>query len=136
MPEPLVVDANPLISALLGGAARAVIFSGRYRLYSAQHTLFEVERYIPRMALQLGRKELDLFREFALLPIIACQPRDYDSQLAEAVRLIAQRDPKDIDILALTLKLGFPLWTEDRDFDGIDAISVRRTGHLVTAIQR
>ena len=42
-------------------------------------------------------------------------------------RLIAQRDPKDEPILALTLKPGYPLWTEDRDFDAIPGISVRRT---------
>ena len=62
MPEPLIVDANPIISALLGGAARAVIFAGRYTLYSPQYTLFEVEKYIPMMARKLGRRELDLLR--------------------------------------------------------------------------
>jgi predicted nucleic acid-binding protein len=129
--EPLVVDANPMISALLGGAAREVIFSGNFTLYSPQHTLFEVEKFIPLMAKKLGRPELDLLREFELLPIIACQRGDYDSRLAEADALISQRDPKDVQILALTLKLGCPLWTEDRDFDGIEAIKVRRTADLM-----
>ena len=131
VPEPLIVDANPIISAMLGGAARDVIFSGTFSLYSAQHTLFEVEKYIPAMAEKLGRGELDLLREFELLPIIACQPNEYDSYLDEARRLISHRDRKDVQILALTLKLGYPLWTEDRDFDGIEAISVRRTADLI-----
>ena len=124
MPDPLIVDANPVISAMLGGAAREVIFSGTFTLYSPQHTLFEVEKYIPAIAGKLDRRELDLLRKFELLPIIACQPSEYDSHLDEARRLISQRDPKDMQILSLTLKLGFPLWTEDRDFDGIEAISV------------
>ncbi len=131
MADPLIVDANPLISALLGGTARAVIFSGKFTLYSPQHTLFEVEKYIPWMAEKLDCEELALLREFELLPIVACQPSQYDSHLAEASVLIAQRDPKDVQILALTLNFGYPLWTEDRDFDGIPGISVRRTSDLI-----
>ena len=96
-----------MISALLGGTAREVIFSGKFTLYSTQHTLFEVEKYIPLMARKLGCRELDLLREFELLPIIACQPNQYDSRVEEASRLIAERDPKDVPILALTLELGF-----------------------------
>jgi len=72
--EPLVIDANPIMSALLGGAARDVLFSGRYILYSPQHTLFEVAKYLPLLAQRLDVPELDLFREYQLLPIVACQP--------------------------------------------------------------
>jgi predicted nucleic acid-binding protein len=129
--EPLVFDANPMISAMLGGAARDVVFSGDFTLYSAQHTLFEVEKYIPTVAKKLDRSELDLLREFELLPIIDFQPNEYDSHLAEADSLISRRDPKDVHILALTLKLRYPLWTEDHDFDGIEAIEVRRTADLI-----
>ena len=131
MAEPLIVDANPIISALLGGAARDVIFSGDFTFYSAQHTLFEVEKYIPVMAKKLGCAELVLLREFELLPIIACQPSEFDSHLEKANRLISQRDPKDVQILALTLKLGYPLWTEDRDFEDIEDISLCRTVDLI-----
>lgn len=30
---------------------------------------------------------------------------------------IAHRDPQDIEILALALELGRPLWTNDKDFE-------------------
>ena len=134
MIEPLVVDANPILSALLGGAAREVIFSGKFTLYSTQHTLFEVAKYLPRLAAKLGRTEPDLLREFQLLPIIACQPNQYDSHVPRADRLIANRDPKDVQILALTLRLGRPIWTEDRDFDDLPGVSVRRTADLLTVL--
>ena len=128
MPEPLVVDANPIISALLGGAAREVIFSGKFTLYSTQHTLFEVEKYIPFMARKLGRRELDLLREFELLPVIACQPNQYDSRVEEANLLIARAGPKGCaDPCA---DPGTWISALDRDFDGIPAISVRRTADL------
>ena len=79
--ETLVVDANPLLSALLGGQAREVLFSGKITFLSSQHTLFEVEKYLPHVAKRIGRAELDLWREFQLLPVIAVQPREYDSEL-------------------------------------------------------
>ena len=131
MAEPLVVDANVLLSALLGGAAREVVFSGDFELYSTQHTLFEVEKYLPRMAEKLGQPVLDLFKEFQLLPVVACQPNRYDSHVEAADRLIGRRDPKDVQILALTLRLGCPIWTEDRDFENLPDVTVRKTADLL-----
>jgi predicted nucleic acid-binding protein len=132
--EPLIIDANPIISALMGGSARQVIFSPRFSFYSTQHTLFEVEKYLPRLARHLDREEIHLFREFELLPIIACQPARYESRLAQAESVIGLRDPKDVPILALALELGYPIWTEDHDFDGISQIYLRRTADLLAML--
>ena len=130
----MVVDANPLLSALLGGQAREVLFSGKITFFSSQHTLFEVEKYLPHVAKRIGCAELDLWREFQLLPVIAVQPREYDSVLKRATELIGQRDPKDVHVLALALRLGLPIWTEDRDFEGLPHVSVRTTADLLTLI--
>ena len=70
-----MVDANPLLSALLGGRAREILFNGRPAFFSPQTTLFEVEKYLPFVAQKLDRPELDLFREFELLPVTAVQPQ-------------------------------------------------------------
>jgi predicted nucleic acid-binding protein len=129
--EPLVVDANPILSALLGGVARDVIFSGKFRLYSTQHTLFEVAKHLAFLAKRLELPESDLFQEYQLLPIIACQPDQYHSALAEANRWIGGRDPIDVPILALAISLRCRLWTDDRDFDGISVVSVVRTADLL-----
>lgn len=40
-------------------------------------------------------------------------------------------DKKDVDILALVLKLQAPLWTEDRDFERIEEITLLRTKDLM-----
>ena len=32
--------------------------------------------------------------------------------------IVEQRDPDDVEVLALTLRLGVPLWSNDRDFEG------------------
>jgi predicted nucleic acid-binding protein len=132
--DAIVADANPVLSALLGGSAREVLFCGRIAFFSPQHTLFEVEKYLPHVAKKIGRAELELFREFQLLPINAVQPREYDSELMRATELIGQRDPKDIHVLALALRLRLPIWTEDRDFECLPDISVHKTSELLATI--
>ncbi len=136
MVDPLVVDANAMISALLGGAAREALFSRKFMFCSAQHTLFEVQKYLPRLAEKLGRPESELLREYQLMPIVACQPREYDAQMETAARLIGNRDPKDVQILALTLQLGCPIWTEDHDFDDLPAVSVLRTADVFALVRQ
>ena len=135
MIDSLVVDANPLLSALLGGRAREVLFSGKITCVSSQHTLFEVEKYLPHVAKRIGRNELDLWREFQLLPVIAVQPREYDLGLKRATELIGQRDPKDVHVLALALRLDLPIWTNDRDFEGLSQhVSTHKTADLLSLI--
>lgn len=54
--ERLVVDANPLIAVLLGGAAVRVFLSFRDRVGEfavAEHTLEEVQDFIPELAQDL-----------------------------------------------------------------------------------
>jgi predicted nucleic acid-binding protein len=53
----------------------------------------------------------------ATLPVSAMARKIYASQIAEATRRIGQRDPDDIPILALTLKI--PLWSNDKDFEDV-----------------
>jgi predicted nucleic acid-binding protein len=131
----LVVDANPILSALLGGAAREVVFSRQFVLHSTQHTLFETAKYLARLAAKLRVPELDMYRALQLLPISAHQPDEYADCLAAARTLIEARDPNDVDILALTMHLGCAIWTEDRDFEDVPGISVCKTADLLKMLQ-
>ena len=126
-----MVDANPLLSALLGGRAREILFNGAYAFFSPQTMLFEVEKYLPFVAQKLDRPELDLFREFELLPVTAVQPHVYDSEMRRATQLIGWRDAKDVPVLALALRLRLPVWTEDRDFENLPGVSVYKTADLL-----
>ena len=129
--ESLVVDANPILSALLGGTAREVLFSGRFVFFSTQHALFEVAKHLSSLSKRLEVSESDLFREYQLLPIIACQPAQYDFALGEANCLVGGRDLTDVPILALAISLGCPLWSDDRDFEGLSSVSIVRTADLL-----
>ena len=134
MSEPLIVDANPLMSALLGGRADQIIASGRYQLYSTQYTLFEVARHLPRLSELLECSELQLFEAFERLPVDACQPSAYAEQENRARALIAARDERDVPLLALALAYQYPLWSDDRDFEGIGEIQLFKTGDLLSRL--
>ena len=41
----------------------------------------------------------------------------YQNKIKGAARLISDRDPKDMHILALALTLKCPIWTNDKDFE-------------------
>jgi predicted nucleic acid-binding protein len=127
----LVIDANPIISALLGGKARKILFSSKFQFFSTQHSLFEVEKYLPVLAKKIGLPEEELFRASQLLPITVYQPIEYDAQVQRAFELIGHRDAKDAPILALALHLGYPLWSDDRDFEDIPELVVRRTAEIL-----
>ena len=92
-------------------------------------------KYLPESAKKLDRPEQDLFRAFELLPITACQPSQYNAQVEKARVLITGRDAKDVDVLAIGLQLKCPIWTEDRDFEGLPDVLVRRTRDLIATLE-
>jgi predicted nucleic acid-binding protein len=120
-----------LVSAILGGRAREIIYSEQFEFCSPQATLFEVPKHIPWLASELRKPELTLFEEFQLFPILACQPAIYQDQMQRATELIGQRDLLDVPLLALALARGYPIWSDDRDFEGIADIQLFKTNDLL-----
>lgn len=129
--ESLAVDANPLLSALRGGKARMILFSGKFNFMTTEHTIWEVKKYIPELAMQSDLPAGEIFYAFDHFPIITMPPVMYDERRQQAEELIAHRDPKDVDILALALKLDVPLWTNDRDFHDIPDLKIFTTADML-----
>ena len=71
---------------------------------------------------------------FELIPVRALQSKEYETSLSTAQLLIGERDPFDVDILALTLKTGVPLWSNDSDFEKIDEITLFKTEDIVELV--
>ena len=132
--EIIVVDANPLLSALLGGKARSILLSGKFSFITSEYTTWEVKKYIPVVSEQTGVAEEEVLFAFDHFPIIAFQPKEYHDKLWAAEMLIGKRDPKDVDILALALKFDFPIWSEDKDFSGIEEIELFRTSDMLNKL--
>ena len=114
----LVADANVLLAAVLGGRARAVLQHPEIdEVLTAEATLAEVEEYAVVLA-RKRRLSLDtLLLAIAALPVTVVEQAVYSSALLRARRLIARRDPDDIDILALALHMKLPVWSNDNDFE-------------------
>jgi len=48
----------------------------------------------------------------------------------EAMRRIGRRDPDDVDLLAVALHLQLPVWSNDKDFEGL-AVDLFTTERLL-----
>jgi predicted nucleic acid-binding protein len=113
----IIVDANPLMAALLGGRAAQIFALAEVDLVTTETTIWEVRRYLPQLALKLNCDEPDLLAALGILPIRVIPGYRYRHALPTALTAIGQRDPKDAELLAVALALKLPIWSNDRDFD-------------------
>ena len=127
-PERLVVDTNPILAALLGGRARRIFFETNVQEFAVPEiTVAEVREYLPWGSQKIGVDRAILEYPLDILPLTTYPETTYHRSVREARHRIGARDPKDVDFLALTLHLGLPLWSNDRDFEGMGI------EHLTTA---
>jgi len=115
----LAADANALLSSVIGGRARLVFdHPDIEEVVTTEATFAEVREY----AFVLGRKKKiapdSLMLTVAAIPVSIVPSEVYADAMAEARRLIEDRDPDDIEILALALHMKIPLWSNDKDFEG------------------
>ena len=118
--EKLAVDANPILSAVIGGKARSVFLEADHiSFYTTLFNFKEVEKYIPALASKRFLPLDALYLALSTLPISVCDVEFYKDTLKKAESLIGDRDSDDIHLLSLALKLSCPIWSNDRDFDDI-----------------
>lgn len=115
----IAADANALLSAVIGGRARLVLNHPEIEeVVTTEATFAEVREY----SVQLGHKKKlapdMMLLTVAALPVSIISPEVYEGAMVEAHRLIAKRDPDDVEILALTIHQKIPLWSNDNDFEG------------------
>lgn len=114
----VVADANVLLSAALGHAARKVFQSPEAVEVSVTDVAAdEVREYLPELAAKYHLDPLLVLRTFGVLPIEVVPESGYRARLQEAGRLMAGRDPDDVPNLALALERGAPIWSNDDDYD-------------------
>ena len=116
----LVADANVLLSAVIGGRAKLILDHHEVQsVLTTETTMAEVQEYTPVLAAK-KRLPVDIvLLAVAALPVIVVERSTYARRLREAVRRIGRRDPDDAELLALALHLRIPLWSNDRDFEGV-----------------
>jgi predicted nucleic acid-binding protein len=119
--ERLAVDANPILSAIIGGSARTVFIKSEKStaFYTTAFNYREVEKYIPIFASKRDIPIDDLYLAFSMLPLNVCDYNFYNDKVKQAKELIEKRDKDDFHLLALALKLSCPIWSNDKDFGGL-----------------
>jgi len=123
----IIVDATPIISALIGGTSREVLFDPTYDFLTTEFTINEVKKYLSYIS-KKSKTPLEQIEEaLKLLSLTIYDKNFYSEQIEKAKQLIEHKDKKDVDILALTLKTSNPLWSEDTHFEGINEINLLKT---------
>lgn len=132
MKTAIVVDANVLLSALLGGKSSIILIKSNFRFTTTEYTINEVKKYLPKLSKKLGISETNLNQLLLQLPLKIFKNNYYKDYLKGAKKLIGEIDAKDVEILALALKLDTYLWTQDKHFLGIkDKIHLLKTEDLI-----
>ena len=114
----VVADANVLLAAVAGKAA-AKVLDQPVEIHTTIHTVLEVMEYMVKFSTYYGVHVSYLLKQFKSMPLRVWDRKFYKEKCREAELLIGKRDPKDVDVLALTLKLDVPIWTNDNDFKGL-----------------
>jgi predicted nucleic acid-binding protein len=116
----LVADANVLLSAVLGGRAKAVLeHPDVSEVVTTEVTLAEVQEYAAHLAVK-KRLPLDIvLMAVSTLPVKVIARGVYEKRIAEAKRRIGRRDPDDVEILAPALQMDLAVWPNDNDFEGV-----------------
>jgi len=113
----VIVDANIILSALLGGKPSSILFDSRFQFVTTQFTLSEVKKYLPRLEKKLRVPQKELIFLLSQLPLRVHGRDFYKDKVEKAKKMIAHIDREDVDILALALKFETYLWSQDKDFE-------------------
>jgi len=130
----VAADSNVLLSAAVGRAARRVFERApRLLVVTTEVNLAEVQAYLPSMSKAYGLDLLEVQEAMAALPMRPYNVRWYRSRIPEARRYLQNRDPDDVALAALALKLQIPIWSNDRDFESMP-IEIYPTARLLKAL--
>jgi predicted nucleic acid-binding protein len=93
----LAADANPLLAAVLGGRAALILCHPNVEaVFTTEETNAEVEEYAPVLAAEKGLYLDQVLLAVASLPVQIVERSAYENRIAEAGKLISQRDQDDI----------------------------------------
>ncbi|MGL5879684.1 MAG: PIN domain-containing protein [Xenococcaceae cyanobacterium] len=118
----IVLDANILIRAVLGRKVRNIIekFANSAQFFTPDVCFADAQKYLPAL---FEKRNLSADEAIGVLEKLTYLINAVDADLygiyeIEAKQRIAVRDIDDWTILAVSLMLDCPIWTEDADFFG------------------
>ncbi len=121
-----------MISAILEGKALQVFDRAvNTQFVTTAYTVNEVRFWIENDARRGGDRDAHE-KTLGYLPLTVYEPDAYQAALAEARQRMP--DPNDVDLTALALLLGSPVWSNDSDFEKA-GIECYPTGLLLRALE-
>jgi predicted nucleic acid-binding protein len=129
----VAADANVLLAPIAGRAARRIFAERSDLIVVTTEVTAEVHRYVPKFAARYRLEVPDLHEAVDNLPVRRYDRDDYASHVAEARRHLERRDPDDIALGALALKLSVPISSNDNDLREVP-LTVYTTAQLLRAL--
>jgi predicted nucleic acid-binding protein len=121
-PKRLVLDANILLRAVFGVRVRSLLegYEGSVSFYAPDICYADARKYIPSVS---AKRRIDSGPGVSVLDHLSRLVEIVDRSLYEEYESSARermmsRDADDWPIVATSLLLKCPVWTEDRDFFG------------------
>jgi predicted nucleic acid-binding protein len=113
----VAADSNVLLAALARRAAWRVFEEAPdLVVVTTDYCIAEVAEYLPEFAERYSL-DIEMLRDaLELLPVERYAASEYQSHEPIARRYLGDRDPDDISLAALALKLEVPVWSNDNDF--------------------
>ncbi len=116
--DAVVADANVLLSAAVGRAARRVFSRSSTAVHTTRFNADAVEQHLPKLTAMYGLADELVQIQWRILRLDIHPEEDYAAFLAKARKDLQKRDPDDANPLALARFLSIPLWSNDRDLTG------------------
>lgn len=118
----LVLDANILLRAVFGTRVRTLMeaYEDTVSFYAPDICFADARKYIPEIAIKRGidpAPGIEVLEQISHLVEIV-ERTLYEEHENSARERMLSRDEADWPIVATSLLLRCPVWTEDRDFFG------------------
>ena len=85
-------------------------------IVTTQYNIGEVRAYISVISEKYALSEELLESQLKLLPLKEYPRSFYKDFIQKATKKLSGKDSDDIELLALSMKLDVPVWSNDRDF--------------------
>jgi len=132
----LVIDANVVISALISseGKTSELIFSNMLNLFAPDMLFDELGEHKKEILLKSGLSADDFVSAFSLLRsrIGVVPVLEFKQYLLQAK--IVCPDEGDIEYFAVAIRLGCPIWSEDKALKKQDVVKVLNTSELLKLV--
>lgn len=124
----IVVDANVLLSAMIKDSiTRKVLLEGKHKFYFPEYGYEEIEKKLDVISKKEGLEKAEAKQVLETLKkhVVIVEAEFYKLKIAEAEKIMAEIDRKDVPYLAAALFLaGSAIWSFDKDFKKQKAVKV------------